>query len=465
MAEAFRDAGYLTAAFIRNDFVGPTTNTQQGFDFFFPGETVLEAGAPPERRGLNQVVARMLGRNSDAALLGGNANIFASGSSRDLYVRAEPWLRKYADVPFLLYLHAVDPHEPFEPEESDWSAFLSKEEKKRYDEGEQAVQRVLGQMAQAVMNAMAPGAAAGPAGAPGGPAAQPRSQREAIAQALLDPKDPTSKLDPDAHMEKLRRIYDAEVRYLDRHLKMVLDVLDETALAARTIVSFNSDHGEEFLEHDNIGHGQSVYAELNHVPWILRAPGLVPGGRVVPDSVMNLDVAPTLLSLCGGDVPETMQGRDLSEILKEGGDVPPAPIFTERWGGGIFSFGGPGGGAFANGDLEFLGQWAVIEGRWKTVVTREAEPPRGPDGNPLLGPDGKPLPTRLKVVLEIYDLLADMKDSRSLIETERPRAEAAAKRLEVWLREMKKLNEQRFAGEDTTSENAAAALRALGYAQ
>jgi len=450
MAEAFRAAGYLTAAFIRNDFVGETTNTAQGFDFFYPGNAVGAAA----QAGLRAVVARMLGQTGANAQSAQNMMDFSLGSSRDLHAKSEPWVEKYAGVPFVLYLHSVDPHDPYDPEEDDWSAFLSREEKNLYDREEAALQQDMARAMQQGMNVAA-------AGGPG--AAQPRNQRERIAQTPLDPRDPQSRIDPDAFISRQRRIYDAEVRYMDRHVERVLDLLDRKELAARTIVSFNSDHGEEFLDHGNAGHGQSVYAELNHVPWILRAPGLIEPGRVVPGSVMNLDLAPTLLALCGVPIPETMQGRDLTEVVRNGEEVPPAPIFTERWGGGL-------GNGFANdgdapdGDEEFLGQWAVIEGTWKTVVTRTFDQERGPDGNPRIGPDDKPVPPTLKIDLEIYDLLTDMKDSRSLIETERPRAEAAAKRLETWLREMKKLN-ARYSAEATTSENAAAALRALGYAQ
>ena len=54
----------------------------------------------------------------------------------------------------------------------------------------------------------------------------------------------------------------------------------------------------------------------------------------------------------------------------------------ERWGGGIMGGGGPFGGG--PGDFndesgeQFLGQWAVIEKNWKTIVTRSLEPARGP---------------------------------------------------------------------------------------
>jgi hypothetical protein len=160
-----------------------------------------------------------------------------------------------------------------------------------------------------------------------------------------------------------------------------------------------------------------------------------------------------------------MQGRNLSEVLANGEDVPETPIFTERWGNGLAMFGSAGGALSFDGDFElFLGQWAVIEGHWKTVVTRSTEQELGPDGKPLLGADQKPVPRKLRVDLDIFDLTTDMTDSHSLIASERPRAEAAAKRLENWLREMKKLNE-RYSNENTTNDDAQAALRALGYAQ
>src|SRR5205807_8680968 len=35
-----------------------------------------------------------------------------------------------------------------------------------------------------------------------------------------------------------------------------------------------SDHGDQFYEHGSVGHGDTVYQELTHVPLIIRAPGL-----------------------------------------------------------------------------------------------------------------------------------------------------------------------------------------------
>lgn len=478
VAEAFRAAGYLTAAFIRNDFVGETTHTEQGFDFFFPGD-VIGAATGTAPNALNQAIARMFGnrgpQNADAGAGGMN---FSSGSSRDLWAKVEPWLEQYQDIPFLLYMHAVDPHEPYDPEQADRSKFLTEAEwqafndaQKKYGDWEQKQQaQTMQQMA--AQGGFGGGPVGGPAGANGSaPAAVPptgapvAANPPPVAPPVAPPpsgRDDSSGIgaryrmagvDPiDFFQHKTRAIYDAEVHYFDRHYKKVRDWFAAKGLTERTIWSFNADHGDEFLEHGALSHGQSVYAELNHVPWILSAPGLLPTGKVVRENVANVDLGPTLLGLAGVEVPETMQGRNLVQELKDGDELPAMMIVTERWGGGMFGGAGPSAG----GDGEYLGEWAVIEGRWKTIVRRTLEMPPGADGKP-----GAP---QLKIELEIYDLDADLSDKTSLIATERPRAEAASKRLELWLGEMKKVA-ARYAGEDTSSDNALEMMRALGYAQ
>jgi arylsulfatase A-like enzyme len=57
-----------------------------------------------------------------------------------------------------------------------------------------------------------------------------------------------------------------------------------------------ADHGEEFREHGQMGHGQQLYNETVRVPLILLAPGYQ-GGRVVEENTSLIDIAPTLLDL------------------------------------------------------------------------------------------------------------------------------------------------------------------------
>ena len=78
-----------------------------------------------------------------------------------------------------------------------------------------------------------------------------------------------------------------------------------------TLLVVTSDHGEEFLEHGDVLHGRSQFQELIRVPLLLRGPGLVAPQRIATP-VSLVDVAPTLLQLAGVDVPDSLDGKDLS---------------------------------------------------------------------------------------------------------------------------------------------------------
>ncbi|MFO0980190.1 MAG: sulfatase [Planctomycetota bacterium] len=404
LAEAFRARGYLTAAFIRNDMVGRTTHTEQGFDFLFSAAAVKLAEKP---------VPAIPGAGGGQGFGGG----FESGSSRAVYETFLPWFEKHQDVPVFVLLHAVDPHEPYEPEQADWSKYLTQTEKQRYDDE----QRQLG-FGGGMMGNMQFG--------PGGMTVREQWNSKGV--------------DADAHVARQRALYDAEVAYFDHHLQKVIDLLQSKQLLERTVFSFNADHGEEFLEHAFTGHGHSVYAELNHVPWILRAPGL-PRGKVIADNVANLDLAPTILGLCGFPPAAGMLGRDLSSALAKGEELPAVRIVTEQWGG-------PGSGG---GQASF----AVIEGRWKTIVRRDLPSERGRGLGPMPGAAPRKLPE-----LELYDLQSDLRDAKSLLPERKDYALGAQKRFDAWLTEMEQLHGQYgSSGPESMTPEAAANLRALGY--
>ena len=120
-------------------------------------------------------------------------------------------------------------------------------------------------------------------------------------------------------------LYDAEVRYTDRHVGRVLAKLAEAGFDERTIVVVLSDHGEELYERGALGHGHSVHRELLHVPFLLRAPGLPP--RRVSTVVRHTDVPATVLELAGLAAPEDA-GRSLVPLLR-GGALPDVPALAE----------------------------------------------------------------------------------------------------------------------------------------
>jgi arylsulfatase A-like enzyme len=103
-------------------------------------------------------------------------------------------------------------------------------------------------------------------------------------------------LDP-ATLERAEALYDAEVAFTDAHVGRLLSGLDRLGLTERTVVVLTADHGEEFLDHQGFEHGHTLYAELLHVPLVIRAPGLA--ALRCASGVGLVDVAPTVCELAG----------------------------------------------------------------------------------------------------------------------------------------------------------------------
>jgi len=123
--------------------------------------------------------------------------------------------------------------------------------------------------------------------------------------------------------------YIAEIEYCDRWLGRLIKTLKAEGVWDNSLVVLWSDHGEEFWEHGGVDHGHSLFDELLHVPLMIRLSGRSDGRRIT-DPVSLLDVMPTLLELCGVDVPEGCHGRNLAPLLQdEPGGIPPLRVFLE----------------------------------------------------------------------------------------------------------------------------------------
>lgn len=111
-------------------------------------------------------------------------------------------------------------------------------------------------------------------------------------------------------VKRLEALYDAEVAYTDHEIGRLLSKMREMKLDDRTVTVLTSDHGEEFLDHDGLEHGHTLYDELIHVPLLIRAPGVIKPGRTRA-TIGHVDVAPTVCKLAGVEPEATFQGRDL----------------------------------------------------------------------------------------------------------------------------------------------------------
>ena len=86
--------------------------------------------------------------------------------------------------------------------------------------------------------------------------------------------------------------YDGEIAWVDSQLQRLFERLKKWKLYDQTAIVVVSDHGEEFLDHNQKGHGHSLFDELVRVPLIIKAPQVPPGAT--PDCMVStLDLLPT----------------------------------------------------------------------------------------------------------------------------------------------------------------------------
>jgi len=141
---------------------------------------------------------------------------------------------------------------------------------------------------------------------------------------LVAARLPDSKRDSQ-HIEAL---YDGEILYTDFNIKRILGTLEAAGRLDDTVVIFVSDHGEEFAEHGRFGHNKTLYEEVIHIPLIIRYPERIAAGTRTDSLVSLVDLAPTILDLCGLPADATHWGRSLTPLFEPGGQLPPrsAPL-------------------------------------------------------------------------------------------------------------------------------------------
>ena len=128
-----------------------------------------------------------------------------------------------------------------------------------------------------------------------------------------------------------RERYRAEIRYLDLHIGRLLADLD--ALPHPPAVLLTADHGEAFGEDDYwFAHGHSVALEQLRVPlfWRPAATSATDAPPTVDHTpVSTIDVAATLVSEAGLDVPDEFRGQALGRPEAQR-DETPRTLYAEH---------------------------------------------------------------------------------------------------------------------------------------
>ena len=118
-----------------------------------------------------------------------------------------------------------------------------------------------------------------------------------------------------SELKQTIELYDAEIRYVDDSVAMILDEVEKLGLQANTLIILTADHGDEFLEHGDTFHFPKLYDELLRVPLIFYAPEL-DENKVIDDLVSLLDLSPTILDILDIEKPKKWLGKSLLPLIK-----------------------------------------------------------------------------------------------------------------------------------------------------
>jgi arylsulfatase A-like enzyme len=165
-------------------------------------------------------------------------------------------------------------------------------------------------------------------------------------------------------------LYDEELVYADARFGMFIDALGRVGLLDKAHLFVTSDHGEEFLEHNDWEHGRNLHNEQTRVPLVAFGPTFGNRGEVdVPTQIF--DIMPTILDMYDLPIPYPLAGRSLLPLLRADGTAGDAlghrNIYASNHNYRI--------------DYNLLEHSLIEDGRWKLVFGAAGIPlyDRGPE--------------------------------------------------------------------------------------
>jgi len=262
VAERLHRVGYETAAIVCNQHLAKARNLARGFDDyeFFP-----KRGTTPS---LGVALMRKLYPDTP---------VFEA-STVGLTDLAISYISSRRSAGFFLWLHYLDPHQPYSP--------------------------------------------------PGRLISNPKPPPR-IGRSFWQLKEVrTGNFVPDMEERAwIRKLYALEVEYVDENLGRLLDALERAGLYHDALIILASDHGEEFWEHGGYEHGHSLYNELLRVPLIVKPPFSMTAHTV--DAVVSTEsVMSTILDFCGLEGGAQWRGASLRPLMEDGIKLDDEPLVS-----------------------------------------------------------------------------------------------------------------------------------------
>jgi len=115
--------------------------------------------------------------------------------------------------------------------------------------------------------------------------------------------------------EKYIKSYYRSALSIDDSVGRVMRALDEAGVADDTILIYTSDQGYTLGEH-GMTEKHYAYEQVMRVPMLVRYPRRIKPGSHPKEMVLTLDIAPTLLDLCGQQIPSEMVGQSWRRLFE-----------------------------------------------------------------------------------------------------------------------------------------------------
>ncbi|MBO0959848.1 sulfatase-like hydrolase/transferase [Neobacillus sp. MM2021_6] len=109
--------------------------------------------------------------------------------------------------------------------------------------------------------------------------------------------------------------YYGMISLIDHHVGRILDQVEHLGIKENTVIVFTSDHGDYAGNHGLWLKGPIHYEDIVRVPFIAQWTGTIPAGKRTQSLLSLVDVAPTILEICGVEKQGHMQGISQFETL------------------------------------------------------------------------------------------------------------------------------------------------------
>jgi arylsulfatase A-like enzyme len=148
----------------------------------------------------------------------------------------------------------------------------------------------------------------------------PNKQDDWSGKPILQLPEPPRPANPNrpANNQPQRPTHLAQTQQLaavDEGVGQILKALADSGQLDNTLIIFTSDNGYFWGEH-RLGDKRAAYEESIRIPFLVRYPKLIKPGTQFEQTILNADLAPTLIELANAPKLEMMHGRSWLPLLK-----------------------------------------------------------------------------------------------------------------------------------------------------